>query len=583
MSAPIRILVVEEDLAAYATFAAVLAELPERKVVIDHTATYEDGSARLEEHAHDLYFISDAVGGGRGGALVRYAVATGQSPVVLLSHRDPREAEREAMGCGAADYVVYQSFDHHLLDRVVRYAIDRHRSQERLVRLAGSDPLTGLANRVLFQERLNAAVVRARGAREAVALVLFDLDRFKALNEVHGHLIADDVLRAVAERVRRHVPPGATVARYGADEIALAIVGDAAAKEAMAHCQKVIDAMREPVNVAGKAITVSLCGGVALFPSHAGSVEELLRCADLAKDAAKSRGFSTYRCFESAIGGRAALRRDIEPRLRRAIHNDELELHFQPQVAISTGHVIGVEALMRWNDPGRGYVSPAQFIPVMEDSQLIIAAGEWVLRTACRQHMAWKQSGVGSLRTAVNVSAVQFRRGDLYERVAGVIAATGIEPEMLELEITEGCLIDDVDAVRRTLEALKSLGVRIAVDDFGTGYSSLSYLRRFPIDILKIDRSFVRDVCGDEDAAAIVAAIVALAHKLGLEIVAEGVETEAQRLFLEQQGCEIGQGYLFSPPLPAVWRDPVAAGAVAAPIEPTDAAADQSGKRHASA
>jgi diguanylate cyclase (GGDEF)-like protein len=374
--------------------------------------------------------------------------------------------------------------------------------------------------------------------------MFLDLDHFKAVNDSLGHAGGDELLKGVARRIQGCVRESDTVARLGGDEFAIVL-------EDLSDAQGILRALSEPFVLDGHEILITASIGIAVRPPSAG--EELLKDADTAMHRAKERGRNSYEFFTQEMNVQALERLTLQNMLRRGLEREEFWLCYQPQVDLATGGVVGVEALLRWHRPDLGVVSPATFVPVLEESGLIVPVGEWVLRTACRQTRTWQESGAGRLRVAVNLSARQFGREDLVGTVARVLEETGLDPRCLEMEITESLLMEDIEGSSRTLDELKRVvgGVRVSIDDFGTGYSSLSYLKSFPIDLLKIDRSFVRDLATDPDDAAITTAIIGLAHNLRLEVIAEGVETEEQLVFLRNKRCDGVQGYYFGRPMPA--------------------------------
>jgi diguanylate cyclase (GGDEF)-like protein len=548
-------LVVADDDLGYERVRRCLDEIPELGFRVERAAG-RAATRRLGELEHDLVLLLDVDGSAL--EVLRYARAAGcRAPIVVLAEGEVAGGDAGFIRAGAADCLTTAELGAPLLLRTILHAQERKRSEDRLLHLAAYDHLTGIANRSLFRERLNRVLIQARREHASAALLVLDIDRFRRINDALGNSIGDAVLRETASILRTCIGVDSVLGRLGSDEFVVLLEGESAAKDAVSVAQEVLAGVRG-LAVEGRRIGATCSIGVTVFPSDGATVEELLRNADAALATAKSRGGDIYQCFEAGSSREALELMTLERRLRRAIDDDLLELHYQPQVALPGGEVVGLEALLRWRDPDQGMISPARFVPILEETGLIVPVGEWVIRTACAQQVAWQAAGPGRLRVAVNVSPLQFRR-DLYAAVSRALEATGADPTLLELEITEGLLIDDLDACRSVLTSLKELGVRIAIDDFGTGYSSLVYLRRLPIDVLKIDRSFVRDVERDADAAAIVGGIIALAHKLGLEVIAEGIETDAQRRFLEAQGCEMGQGYLFSPPLPAIWQPEVPA------------------------
>ena len=398
-----------------------------------------------------------------------------------------------------------------------------------------------------------------------VATVLFDLDHFKRINETLGHSVGDRLLVAVAERLRQCVrdydavsraeavssKSGTTLARLGGDEFILAMADIERVEDAAKAAQRLIQAMQAPFQMDEHEIVVTASIGISLYPDDGEDAETLLKNADSALYHAKDAGRNNYQFYNQSMNAKAFARLSLEGSLRRALEKQEFLLHYQPQVDARSGAIVGAEALIRWRHPDLGLVSPLDFIPLAEESGLIVPMGEWVLRTACAELKAWQDAGHGMLRMAVNLSGRQFRQQDLVASVQRAMDAAGIDPQTLELEITESVLMQDAAETTRLLDNLKALGVKLSVDDFGTGYSSLSYLKRFPIDALKIDRSFIRDIASDPDDAAITTAILAMAGGLGLEVVAEGVETMEQLGFLRGRNCQMIQGYLFSKPLPS--------------------------------
>ena len=412
--------------------------------------------------------------------------------------------------------------------------------------LAQYDALTQLANRALLQDRLAQAIGHARETSSMAALLYVDLDQFKTINDSLGHHAGDVFLQSVAGRLRRCVRAADTVARLGGDEFALVLPGIRAGHDAAQVARKILDGLQQPHVVAGHEITSGASIGIALFPQDGGDAQILARCADAAMYAAKSTGRNTFQFFTREMATQANERLEIESRLRRAVERGHLSLQYQPQVDLRTGKAVGVEALLRWTDPELGPVSPAKFIPVAEDSGVIVQVGEWVLRTAAEQCRTWIGSGLPRFSVAVNISAAQFRQRDFVSMVERVVSETGVDPRLLELEITEGVVMHDAVGAIRGLEALRALGLSVAMDDFGIGYSSLSFLKRFPIDRLKIDRSFVNDLTKDRDDQEIVRAVVALGHALELTVLAEGVETRAQLDHLQKEGCDQVQGWYYS-------------------------------------
>lgn len=424
-------------------------------------------------------------------------------------------------------------------------------AQERLHHLAHHDALTGLPNRVLFVERLKHALQRANHRKRAVAVMFLDMDRFKMVNDTLGHEAGDRLLQAMASRLLACVREGDTIARFGGDEFA-GLLNDVASPEDVAPIVgKFLEALAPPFVIDGHELFVGGSIGVSLYPDDGADPQTLMKNADTAMYCAKQRGGNSSEFYYAGMNENALARLGMETGLRHALDRQEFIVHYQPQIDLKNGDVVGFEALLRWERPDVGPVSPKEFIPVLEETGLIVPVGEWMLRTACEQHRAWRAAGLPPLRMAVNISSRQFEASDLPETLQRVMQDATMPAEFLELEITESILMKNAARDMQALQALNAIGMRFAIDDFGTGYSSLIYLKRFPIDILKIDKAFVRDITDNGDDAAIVRAIITMAHSLGIQALAEGVETREQVEFLRQQGCDLAQGYYFSPPLSA--------------------------------
>jgi diguanylate cyclase (GGDEF)-like protein/PAS domain S-box-containing protein len=428
---------------------------------------------------------------------------------------------------------------------------ERKRAEDRIKELAFHDALTGLPNRVLFHDRLAVAVAQALRQPRRLAVLYLDLDRFKVINDSLGHSTGDELLRGVAERLRASVREGDTVARLGGDEFTVLVAGLATDEDTLKIAHKILEAIRLPFRIDERDLYVTTSIGIALYPADGLDAETLVRNADTAMYRAKDQGRDHCQLYTAAMNSRALERLSLESRLRQALQNEELTVHYQPVVDLTTGTVRGAEALLRWRHPELGLMQPSEFIPLAEASGLIVGIGDWVLRQACARMKTWRDGGFGGLTVAVNISTRQFQQADLVARVTRALADTGLDPSALDLEITETNAMQNAEASVVALGGLKALGVRIALDDFGTGYSSLSYLKRFPIDSIKLDQSFVHDVTTDADNAAIAATIIAMAHTMELAVVAEGVETEDQLAFLRRHGCDRMQGHLLSPALPA--------------------------------
>lgn len=433
----------------------------------------------------------------------------------------------------------------------VELITERKLYEERLETLANFDPLTGLANRALLLSHLQNSIEQARRTKNSIALLMFDLDRFKDINDSYGHGAGDELLTSVASRFTSRLREGDLIGRLGGDEFAIILEDFTLPEDAGRLAQEMIETLGLEYKLSGGAlIHVGASAGIALFPNHGDDAHTLLQHADAALYKSKSEGRGTYYYYTDELTASARKRIECETRLRRAISNNEFEVYYQPQVHLGTGRIVGAEALVRWNDPSRGYVSPVEFIPIAEETGLIREIGEWVLGETCRQGKIWLDRG-HRLTLAVNLSAHQVRHQNIPKMVEKALKQSGFPANRLELELTESALMDRQEEAVVMMHALRAQGIRLAIDDFGTGYSSLSYLKRFPIDVLKIDKSFIDDIPYDQDDMAIVSAIIAMGEALGFQILAEGTEREEQLAFLRERGCTMYQGYFKSPPLPA--------------------------------
>lgn len=412
------------------------------------------------------------------------------------------------------------------------------------------DVLTDLPNRALFRDRLQQAIAQSQRTRTTVAVMMLDLDRFKSVNDSLGHAAGDRLLQTVALRLRTCLRTSDTIARLGGDEFIIILEDIFNAQDAVLAAQRILSSLTDPISIGGCEVYTSASIGIALYPADAGDVDSLMKHAEVAMYRAKHEGRNNYAFYTADLYLRAMEWITLERDLRKSITQKDFCLYYQPQLDLHTDRIVGVEALVRWQHPEQGLLFPGRFVPIAEESGLIVPLGTWIMQTACAQAHAWHEAGLPPVRVAVNLSARQLIRPELVEEIAQILQETRLEPHFLELELTESMLMLDAEGNLSRIHELKALGVQLAIDDFGTGYSSLSYLRQLPLDTLKIDRSFVYDIPSNVDGATIARTIIAMAHSLKMRVIAEGVECECQRRFLEQHACDEIQGYLYSQPLP---------------------------------
>jgi diguanylate cyclase (GGDEF)-like protein len=424
-------------------------------------------------------------------------------------------------------------------------------NQRRLEFLANYDPVTRLPNRFLLFDRLTQMAGKSQRSGTKALLLTVGLNRFKRINETLGHEVGDEVLAEVGRRLQGCVRSSDTVARTGSSEFAVVLEDATDFRSAVAVSDKIIHACGQPFMAGGQDLFVSASIGISQYPDDGNAPGALLKAAEVALSKAKTEPGVGYRFYTTDLDARARELLQMESCLAKALVQDELLLYYQPQIDLKSGRLVGVEALLRWQRPGHGLVSPGDFIPLAEATGLILPMGEWALRAACEQAVAWKKQGLPPILMAANISPRQFHQPGLAEQVKGILQETGMDPSFLEIEITESTIMTDVDRAIRTMREINSMGVRLAIDDFGTGYSSLGALKLFPIQKLKVDQTFVRNLATDSNDAAIAASVIALAKTMHLEVIAEGIETEAQLAFLRKKKCHQGQGYLFSRPVPA--------------------------------
>ncbi len=546
------ILLVEDDEDDFILARDLLREVFRSRLELDWLSGWDEALAAIAEARHDVYIVDYRLGARNGVDLVREATSLGtRAPFILLTGQGNRSIDLEAMRVGATDYLVKDEITAPLLDRSIRYAIERHRAERRLVELAQMDQLTGVANRYLFRDFLDRQIARAERHGGAVGLLLIDLDRFKAINDTYGHAAGDAVLKAVAERLRRSIRQTDLVARLGGDEFTV-VMGDITAQPFLqSTVDRILDVLAEPILCDGIALDVGASIGVAIYPDDAQSGDALIASADLAMYTAKRQPNPAYHFYTGAMRDQANRRLAIERSLKDALKERQLFLLYQPQAELRSGKIVGVEALLRWQHPEFGLVPPSEFVPIAEETGAILRIGAWVLDEVCAQLAKWNAAGIDDLHVAINFAARQFLDDNLPDLVLETLCRHKIETRQIEIEITESDILQQPDEVGRMLVRFGEMGVRVSLDDFGTGYSSLTHLRSFSGSLIKIDRSFIANIPQSSNEAAIVRSLIGMAHDLGLRVVAEGVERPEQLSFLQAMDCDLMQGFLLSMPKPA--------------------------------
>jgi diguanylate cyclase (GGDEF)-like protein len=560
-----RLLLVEERPEQLRQLAEWIGRMERLAFSVETSAGLADAKRRSVRETFDLVLagLPEAEGRPAEAAFRALHSLSQGAPVLLLVDLAGEPLAVKAVHRGAAqDYLVRGFLTPELLEQALRYALERRRMLAELRRArqrehgpASTDALTSLPNRQVFYDRLAEALAVARPQSRMVAVLLLHLEGFKLVHSTLGPSVGDPLLRAIAERATASLAPqlrgGDTVARLSGDEFAVVLADVAGMGEVSRAAEGVLEAFGRPVVLEGHEFFISTSIGVSVYPFDGSDAETLVRHADLALRRSVEQGGNAFQFYLPAVNQQFLTRLELQNNLRMAIARDEFVLHYMPQLEVSTGRVRSLEALVRWKHPTLGLVQPGDFIPVAEETGLILPIGERVLREACAQARAWSRSGLPPIRVSVNVSARQFQHQNPAALVARAIHESGLEPGNLILEITESAVMREADAALAVLRSIKEAGVRVAIDDFGTGYSSLSYLRSFPIDALKIDRSFVRELASRPDDEAIVTAIIAMARSLRLDVIAEGVESHGQMEWLRARGCDEVQGYLISRPLPA--------------------------------
>ncbi|MCH8872166.1 EAL domain-containing protein [candidate division KSB1 bacterium] len=559
LNEPIKILLVEDDLFYEDYLSEIFAEETEISYELNHVVRIKDCVEHLEQDNFDVILIDLNLPDCTGlDTIYEVESQASNTPIIVLTEQDDNELAAQALQSGAQDYLVKGQIDRSTLERSIRYAIERNRLLEQLEEskrlqrhLAYHDALTILPNRHLLHDRLQQALAQSKRSGKLAALLFLDLDGFKRINDTLGHGIGDLLLKSVAKRLKTTVRQVDTVARLGGDEFTIVLLEINHAQDAKDVAQKILKVISQPYKIEEHELFVTASVGISIYPDDGSDIESLIRKADIAMYRAKGQGKNNYQVYNLSMDAKFFERLTLENSLRKAVENEELVAYYQPQVDLRTGEITGVEALVRWQHQKFGLVPPDKFIPLAEETGVILEIDEWMMKTACRQIKNWEREGIANIRVAVNLSTRQFRQKNLTEKVAQILNDSAVQPKNLCLEITENEVMQNIETTVEILQALKKMGVFLSLDDFGTGYSSLSYLKRFPIDVLKIDRTFVNGIPSDRDDTAISTAIVVLAHSMELQVIAEGVEKSEQIAFLQSLQCDEIQGFYFSRPLNA--------------------------------
>jgi len=560
----IRVLLVDDDEDDYIIAAGLLSDIMDRSYKLQWAGTYEDALKLLAGETFDVCLFDYSLGARSGLDLLRKAVSLGYTaPIILMTGRGDTDIDLEAMRAGAADYLCKNEMSADLLDRSIRYAIQHKRAEDRILRMAYYDNLTNLPNRALFHDRLQQALAHAERYEVNAALLFIDLDDFKRINDTLAHRVGDMLLQGVAERLSRYIRTSDTiarqkelgvsntVARLGGDEFTVFLTEINSLENVAKVAQRILKILAQPFQLEGHEVFVSGSVGIAIFPNDGSDMDTLLKNADIAMYHAKEQGKNNFQFYKQSMNAAAFEKLHIENSMRKGIERGEFLIYYQPRMNIHSGEIVALEALLRWNHPEKGLLLPADFIPVAEESGLIIPLGEWILQHVCGQIIQWRENAFfPRIAVSLNISGRQFRQENLVHSMERILVEYSLEPHCLELELTESVMMDDAELTAAMLKRLKQKGFMLSMDDFGTGYSSFNYLKQFPLDIIKIDGSFIQDITKRPEDASIVQAMIAMSRSLDLTVVAEGVETERQMAFLREHGCDEMQGYLLSPPAP---------------------------------
>ena len=578
-----KILAIEDNSEDAQFLRACLGRQSFKAIELTQVSNVKDALASMAAQAFDVILLDLNLPDASGHECVeKVQHASPETPIVVLSGQGDEDYAVEILNRGVQDYLVKWEGDGRIILRSIRYAVERKRAESRLNYLASYDSLTGVPNRQYFQDQLDRATRRARRSRRKLGVLFLDLDRFKIVNDTLGHKAGDELLKVVVARLGAVIRSGDLLARLGGDEFAVLLEDIRGPLELESAAAKILSAFEEPFEIDGRVFTITASVGITVYPSDNHDPLALLNNADIAMYQAKDLGRNNFKFFTQTMHEEIIRYHLLESDLKIALDHSQFEILYQPQVKLADRKMYACEALLRWNHPERGVVGPDDFISIAEENGYIVPIGLWLLERVCRQLREWERAGLPLPRIGINVSPQHFHQADFHRQVEATLERHAIPPSLLELELTEGSLMKDTDEIQRCLGALKAIGVRLAIDDFGTGYSCLSYLKQFPIDVLKIDRSFVSDIGVSEDGQAICGVILSIAKQLGLDSVAEGIENERQLNFLVEQGCEYAQGFYFGRPMKpeALWRHAIVPAAQGGEAERPAPAHVSTGKRN---
>lgn len=548
----ISLLLVEDNPKEALVIKNMLKEGLQNQFTLKHSRSLSNALDLIQENQFQAIILDSHLPDGKSfESIPQFLQFCPDAPILILSSVEEEDQAIQAVKSGVQDYLIKGQTSSSTLCRAVRYAMERQRATQRITQLAHYDHLTGLANRGLFYERLNCAVARCHRNDTAIALMFLDLDHFKDINDTLGHDCGDSLLKTVAARIKKCIREIDTGVRLGGDEFAVLLEQIVSIEDVASIAQRILHLLAQPVIIKQHQLHVTGSLGITIYPWDSANPQDLLSHADAAMYRAKAQGGNTHQFYTAGMKTAGLDRSTLEMELSRALSKEEFLLHYQPQMNLGTKQVIGMEALLRWHHPYQGLIGPNHFIPQAEENGMIIPIGEWVLRTASKQAKYWEKQGFPAPHVAVNLSARQIHQGNLPALMQDILKHTHLDPEHLKLELTETFLIHETEETIQTLRELKAMGIHLYIDDFGAGYASLRYLKSFPIDGIKLDQSLIQNLPHSTNDAAIILAVISLAKALGLQVIAEGVESQEQVDFLEEYGCDAMQGYWIAPPLPA--------------------------------